>query len=466
MHVTSKLAFIGVAAFVSVTCHLSARQPNILLIVSDDQSPDTIRALGNAAIETPHLDRLVARGTRFTRAVAGYPICHVSRAEIITGCCAFRAYPNYPLPPIDPKLASFAGTLRDAGYATCYTGKWHNDGGPKRWGYEKTSGLFSSGGGKDGARIETDTQGHPVTGYTGWTFKGADGKAEIEKGIGLTPRTSEHVADGAISFIKQKQPRPFMLHVNFAAPHDPRIMPPRYEGRYDPAKLKLPENFARQHPFDHGNLTGRDETLLNKPLDEADYRRELACYYAVITHMDEQIGRILAALDENGAMQETIVIFTTDQGLAMGRHGLMGKQNMYEHTIGVPLVITGPGIPANMKSNAQCYLRDLFPTCCDLAGITIPPTVQGRSLAPVLHDKVAHVYDFVVTCFTDTQRAIRDERWKFIRYPKAERVQLFDLRSDPFEMRNLADDPASSAILTKLSAQLDQWLKDNGDIPR
>ena len=452
-----------IAALMSVAGLATATQPNILFIVTDDQRPDTIHALGNEIIQTPNLDRLVARGSVFTRAIAAYPICHVSRAEILTGCCAFRALPAYPGGSIDPKLATFAKTFQKAGYTTCYTGKWHNDGQPKTRGYTMTSGLFSSGGAKDAKGAEFDTQGHRVTGYTGWRFKTDDGAVETDKGVGLTPRTSEFVADGAVEFIKQKHDKPFLLHVNFTAPHDPRMMPPGYEGRYDPKKMPLPKNFASQNPFDHGNSDGRDEMLLKKPLDEDDVRSELACYYAVVTHLDGQLGRIFAALEVGGHSDNTLIVFTTDQGLAMGSHGLMGKQNMYEHTLGVPLIVAGPHVPVGKQFAAQCYLRDVFPTACHLSGIEIPGTVQGRSLVPVFQGKTDQLYPFVVAYYTDTQRAISDERWKFVRYPKARQTQLFDLQNDPLELHNLAAEPAHQDKRLKLDSALTAWLLENGD---
>lgn len=455
----------ALALFVSFATAAAARQPNILFIVTDDQRPDTIHVLGNEIIRTPNLDKLAARGSVFTRAIAAYPICHVSRAEMATGCCAFRACLHYPSPPIDPKLATFAGTFQNAGYLTCFTGKWHLDGQPTTRGYTMTSGLFSSGGAKGGKGEEFDTQGHRVTGYTGWTFKTDDGAVETDKGIGLTPRTSEHVADGAIAFLKQQHDQPFLLHVNFTAPHDPRMMPPGYVGRYGPKQMSLPGNFAPLHPFDHGNINGRDELLLEKPLDPDDVRRELACYYAVVTHLDEQIGRVLAALEASGEAANTLILFTTDQGLAMSSHGLMGKQNMYEHTLGVPLIIAGPNVPAGRRFNAQCYLRDLFPTACDFAGIPIPGSVEGESLLPVLRGEVTMLHAFVVAYFTDTQRAIRDDRWKLISYPKARRVQLFDLQSDPLELHDLSNDPANKPTREKLDAQLTAWLHKHGDRP-
>lgn len=192
----------GVATSRAVAVPNSMPRPNIVLIVTDDQRPDTIRSMGNSVIETPHLDGLAARGTAFTRAYAGYPICHVSRVQLLTGCCAFKVLPQYPGGAIDSSLATLAGTLRAAGYHTCYTGKWHNDGHPTQRGYSTTSGLFSSGGAKDFTQPETDERGRPLTGYRGWTFKNTANDPELGKGIGLQPDNSRHVAEGAIQALR------------------------------------------------------------------------------------------------------------------------------------------------------------------------------------------------------------------------------------------------------------------------
>ncbi len=435
--------------------------PNILLIVADDQRPDTVHALGNAVIDTPNLDRLVARGTSFSRAYAGYPICHVSRAQILTGNPAFKALPKYPAGAIDPKLATLGGTLQKAGYHTCYTGKWHNDGHPKQRGYATTSGLYSSGGGKGGAQAETDDRGRPLTGYRGWTFKDENNKAELGKGLGLQPDNSRHVADGAVHGIQTApKDKALFLHVNFAFPHDPRQWPAGMKGRYEAAKMVLPANFAKKHPFDHGNIDGRDEMLLKTPRVESEVREELAIYYAMITDLDAQLGRILDALS---AAEETIIIFTSDQGLALGSHGLLGKQNEYEHSIRSPLIICGPGLPKNERSAALVNLNDLFPTLCELSGTAIPPSVQSKSLAPLLRHQTERVHDFVTGVFTDTQRMICDERWKFVLYPKAGREQLFDLQSDPDELHDLSGEPAHAAKRDDLKARLETWRREQGD---
>jgi len=435
--------------------------PNILFIVSDDQRPDTIHALGNVVIETPNLDRLVRRGTSFTRAYAGYPICHVSRAQILTGTPAFKALPKYPGGAIDPKLATLAGTLQKAGYHTCYSGKWHNDGHPLQRGYITTSGLYSSGGGKGVTQPGTDDRGRPLTGYRGWTFKDDQNKAEIDKGVGLQADNSRHIADGATRGIQTApKDRPWFVHVNFAFPHDPRQWPAGMKNRYDPAKMPLPANFAANHPFDHGNIDGRDEQLLPTPRTEAAVREELALYHAMITDLDAQLGRILAALS---SPDDTIVVFTADQGLALGSHGLLGKQNQYEHSIRSPLIICGPGLPQNQRSAALVELRDIFPTLCDLAAIPIPSTVQARSIVPVLRHQTDRVRDFVTGVFTDTQRMICDERWKFVIYPQVNREQLFDLQSDPDECRDLSDDPSHKAKRNEMKSRLEAWRRDHGD---
>lgn len=436
--------------------------PNILLVVSDDQRPDTIHALGNAVIVTPNLDGLVARGTSFTRAYAGYPICHVSRAQILTGTPAFVALPQYPGGAMDPKLATLAGTLQKAGYHTCYTGKWHNDGHPQQRGYTATSGLYSSGGGGKGAvQPDTDERGRPLTGYRGWTFKDAQNKPEPGKGVGLKPDNSRHVADGAIQAVQSApKDKPWFVHVNFAFPHDPRQWPEGMKNRYDPAQIPLPPNFAPEHPFDHGNKDGRDELLLPTPRVESAVREELALYYAMITDLDTQLGRILAALP---SLDDTLIIFTSDQGLALGSHGLLGKQNQYEHSIRSPLIIGGPGLPRNERCAELAQLSDLFPTLCDLVAVQIPGTVQSRSLAPLLRQQAGHVHDFVTGMFTDTQRMICDSRWKYVSYPKAGREQLFDLQTDPHERNDLSADAKQQERMADLKQRLQAWRFENGD---
>jgi arylsulfatase A-like enzyme len=448
----------------AAVCGADGTKPNIVLIVTDDQRPDTIHALGNTIIETPHLDHLVSRGMAFTRAYAGYPICHVSRAQILTGCHAFKALSQYPTGAIDPALATLAATFQSAGYHTCYSGKWHNDGHPAQRGYSIVSGLFASGGAPGIRQPATDSRGRPLTGYRGWTFRNAANEPELERGVGLQPDNSRHIAEGAIQAINTAPPgKPFLVHVNFAFPHDPRQWPAGMKDHYVPTRMALPLNLAPQHLFDHGNLAGRDELLLPKPLTESAVREELALYYAMISDVDAQIGRILTALSAAGHGDNTILIFTSDQGLALGSHGLLGKQNQYEHTIRSPFIIAGPGLPKNRRSAALVNLNDIFPTLCELAGIAIPPTVEARSLVPLLRGQTDRIHDFVAGCFTDTQRMIRDTRWKLICYPQIQREQLFDLDSDPHEQIDLSTSAAQRSIRDDLKHRLNEWCRQHQD---
>jgi arylsulfatase A-like enzyme len=441
----------------------SLRRPNILFLLADDQRPDTIAALGNSVIKTPNLDRLVRRGTVFTRAVCANPICTPSRAEIMTGQSGFRSGIRDFGGRFQPGTPFWAETLRKAGYRTGYVGKWHNAGRPSQCGYEETPGLYSGGGGK--WFVPTfDWNGRPVTGYRGWMFQ-SDDRLQIfpERGVGLQPGISADFADAAIGFLKKKSDRPFFLHVNFTAPHDPLLMPFGYEKMYDPAKMPVPKNFLPRHPFDHGNFSGRDEKLFEWPRTKAMVQRELAVYYAVISHLDAQVGRIMKALEETDQRKNTIVIYSSDHGLAIGSHGLRGKQNMYEHTIGVPLIMSGPGIIAGWTVTGQCYLRDIFPTTCDLVGVPIPKNLDGRSLKPLLERKLESIHPYVFGYFRNFQRMIRTDEWKLIHYPHLDRYQLFHLKTDPAELHDVANEKNWASVRKDLNRKLLDWQKSVHD---
>ena len=458
------LELLASVCLVSVGAAQAAPKPNFLVIITDDQRADTLHALGNPNIRTPNLDRLAKQGVTFTRATCADPHCVPSRAEIMTGASGFRNGVWAANLKLRQDVTFWAEAMRSAGYHTWYSGKWMNDGSPKTRGYEETRGLFSSGGAKDKPLSNpTDHKGAPVTGYTGWTFKTDKGEVELKKGIGLTPYTSRHIANSVIELIARKPDEPFFLHVNFTAPHDPLHFPAGYEQSYDPDKLPVPKNFLPEHPFDHGNLRGRDEQLLPWPRTPEAIRGELVAYYSVLEDMDAQVGRILKGLEETGQAANTFIIFSSDHGLAVGSHGLMGKQNMYEHTINVPFIIGGPGLPKGKRSDAQCYLRDLFSTTCELAGIAIPESVQGKSLVPVLKGKSKELYPEIYGHFTNVSRMVREDRWKLIWYPQIKRTQLFDIDRDPFELKDLSTDGAQLERIARLRQKLELWFKSQGD---
>jgi arylsulfatase A-like enzyme len=247
-------------------------------------------------------------------------------------------------------------------------------------------------------------------------------------------------------------------------PHDPRLAPAEFVSLYDPGKITLSKNFMPQHPFDNGELRIRDEMLAAFPRTPQEMRQHLADYYATISHMDYEVGRILGVVNERGWSDNTIVIFSSDQGLAVGgRHGLMGKQNLYEH-VKPPLVFAGPGIPHG-RSEALVYLYDLFPTICELAGASVPAVVEGKSLLPVIHGRQAKVRDWLLGAYKDCQRMVRDERWKLLAYNASgvKNTQLFDLANDPDELNNLAADPKYATERTRLEKLLAQERKEFGD---
>ena len=402
--------------------------PNILLILADDQRWDTIKALGNPEIRTPNLDRLVARGFTFNNAYCMGSmigaVCLPSRTMLMTGRSLWRI-PETPHPAKTPPGVHVLPTLLgQAGYVTFHSGKAGN--------------VCRFGNAAFATNIETD---------------------------GRSARSATEHADNAIAFLAKHEARkPFFLYLAPQVPHDPRLAPPEFVTLYDPTKLTLSRNFMPRHPFDNGELAVRDELLSPIPRTADAMRRELADYYATITHLDHEVGRVLEALRERGLAENTVVIYSSDQGLAVGgRHGLMGKQNLYEH-IKPPLIVAGPGI-RHGRSDALVYLFDLFPTICDLAGVPTPEEVEGISLLPVIRGEAPRVRDRLFGAYRDCQRMIRDERWKLIKYNAAgeKHTQLFDLRDDAEEIRNLADDPRFASERSRLERWLDEERKQFGD---
>jgi arylsulfatase A-like enzyme len=257
--------------------------------------------------------------------------------------------------------------------------------------------------------------------------------------------------------------KPFYAYAAFTAPHDPRTPPRRYREKYYAKQLPLPPNFMPQHPFNNGAMMVRDEQLGAWPRTEKEVRDHLAEYYGMMTHLDEQIGRILAVLEETGKAENTYIIYAGDHGLAVGSHGLLGKQNIYEHSMKTPLIVKGPDVPAGKSSNALTYLLDLFPTLLGLADQQPPSTVDGRNLAPIWNGTAPRVRDTLFLSYGNSMRSVRDERYKLIRYPRVDVDQLFDLANDPEEMRNLAGEKGQQNRVSRMFALIQQWQERLGD---
>ena len=446
-------------------------QPNVLFFFTDDQRFNTIAALGNPEIHTPNLDAMVGEGVAFTHAhimggSAG-AVCMPSRAMMMTGRSLFHLEGAGAQIPREHRL--MGEVFRDAGYETFGTGKWHN--GADAYARSFTAGAHIMFGGM------ADHWNVPVCDFR------PDGRYPVNP---LCPqpmqsnrggsRTADHIlcgchstdlfADATASFIRERPADgPFFAYLSFMAPHDPRTMPKEFLDLYDPNALSLPENYMPGHPFDNGELKIRDEMLEQWPRTEDAVRRHLAEYYAMISHVDAAIGRVLDALRESGEYDNTILVFAGDNGLAVGCHGLMGKQNLYDHSVRVPLLMAGPGVPRNEMRDALCTLIDIFPTLCGLCGLDVPETVEGADLRPVMADPHAVLRDRLFTAYMGVQRAVRDERFKLIEYvvDGYRHTQLFDLASDPAEIRNRALDPAFEETVARLRRDLRRWQTDLDD---
>jgi choline-sulfatase len=279
---------------------------------------------------------------------------------------------------------------------------------------------------------------------------------------------SDVLGDDAEAFLARAARRdaPFFMYLAFNAPHDPRQSPREYVERYPLDGIAVPESFLPEYP--HKDAIGcgpglRDEQLAPFPRTEHAVKVHRQEYYAIITHMDTQIGRILDALEASGRADDTIVVFTSDHGLAVGHHGLMGKQNMYDHSLRVPLILRGPGIEAGRQVASPVYLQDVMPTTLELAGAPRPGSVDFRSLLPALCGNEPAAHGAVYGAYMDLQRMVAADGFKLVHYPKAGVTLLFDLENDPHEMRDLAALPDHAADVARLRAALTSLQAEMGD---
>lgn len=446
----------------------AADRPNFLFIICDDLMFRTIHSLNNPEIHTPNMDRLAAAGCAFTHCFHqgswSGAVCVPSRTMLNSGLTAFHAEEGIDEAP------AWGQTLGAAGYDTYICGKWHLDPTVLQRSFKEMGpvapGMLVStpegGAAYDRPRAGDDWQPWDESLKGHWLH--------TELWANQTPDRIEHEAvlysDCFIDHLLNraaKRDAPFFMYLGFNAPHDPRQSPKEYLDRYPQDKIEVPPNFLPEHPFDQGDYKVRDEVLAPFPRTREAVQLHRREYYSLITFMDEQIGRVLDALERSGKASNTYVILTADHGLAVGEHGLLGKQNMYDCSIRMPLLIAGPGIAAGMRVEELVYQHSMYATTCDLAGIPIPATVQFPSLAPLLHGGDQPVHDAVFSYYRDFQRMARTRTHKLIVYPQIRRVQLFHVEKDPWEMHDLSDDPASAGIRMELMQRLRLFQQELGD---
>lgn len=441
------------------------QQPNIVVIVTDDQRFNAIHALGGKEVITPNLDSLVSAGTTFSHAYnmgAWHgAVCIASRVMLLTGLPLWEAHRR------ERSIDEFSATtglwpqhLKKVGYETYMTGKWH---------------------------IRTDVRAvfdHVVNERPGMPNQTPAGynRPLSPTDVAWTPwdeqyqgfwkggkHWSEVLADDATDFLRRasNEERPFFMYLAFNAPHDPRQAPKEFVDRYPVGNITLPASYLDQYPFKEEIGSGidlRDEQLAPFPRTPYAVKKHIQEYYASITHLDEQIGKILRALAASGKSENTYLFVVSDHGLAVGHHGLMGKQSMYDHSVRVPLIITGRDIPKGQRRNQQVYLQDIMPTTLALAGADCPREVYFQNLLPLIQNKSTRTrYEEIYGAYMNSQRMVRTDRHKLIVYPTAEKVLLFDLAKDPQEMHDVSEDPKYGSVITDLKERLFRQQAEMGD---
>ncbi len=443
-------------------------QPNIIIIFGDDHRYDAIHALGGTVVKTPNLDKLINNGVSFNNAYLQGAntgaTSAASRAQLLTGRGVFDI-PKGNGSPWSKDITSFPEAFRDAGYFTFFTGKSHNGPDASSRGFmsgDKLYGLINGFYMPHFRMPYHDYMADQSYSKKGLYFVGGENHDEkitpSESSEYVGPHSTDIFAKAAIDFIDgYDKDQPLLMYIAFHAPHDTRNYPESYHDLYDPADIPLPVNFLEEHPFDNGDLKVRDERLAPYPRTEENTKSQLADYYRAITHVDDKVGEIVEALKRKGLDKNTIFVISTDSGLAMGSHGLFGKQNLYDDGgIRVPMVFSGAGIPKGKRKDDICYSADIFPTMCELAGVEIPKSVTGLSQARSVVGGSQYRRKYGYFAYMDHVRAVRDERYKLIEYcvDGKRYTQLFDLKTDRYECNDISKLSESEPIIKRLRAEL------------
>jgi choline-sulfatase len=476
LFLTAALSLVRIADAVE-----KKEKPNILFIFADDMTYKALGALNNPQVHTPNLDRLMKNGTCFTQAYIQGSWCPAvsvaSRTMLITGSYIWKAAqynsranynpkngespkksPSYTVPKSNPP-GYWPLLMKGGGYETFMAGKWHVE--------EKPELLFDHLG-------TVRVGGMPKQSQDCYDRKYIEDVPDIWKPYDKSyggyweggTHWSEVLCEEAIHFlnISRDSKKPFFIYLGFNAPHDPRQSPKEYVDMYPINKISIPDNFLPIYPYCEEIGTGynlRDERLAPFPRTEFAVKINIQEYYAIITHLDFQIGKILDELKKTGQDKNTYIIFSADNGLALGDHGLMGKQNMYDRSVRVPLIVVGPDVKKNYKVDEFVYLQDIMPSALEIARIPKPDYVDFHSLLPLATGKTRiSAYSAVYGTYMGTQRMIRNKNFKMIIYPIANLVRLYDIVNDPFEMHDLASDSKYKPVMDELFEEFKKLQKE------
>ncbi|HCQ79630.1 MAG TPA: choline-sulfatase [Verrucomicrobiales bacterium] len=450
------------APFLALISIVSASEkPNVLFIFADDMTYEAIGSLGMTEVKTPNLDKLFSSGTQFTHAYnsGGWngAICVASRNMMMTGRHLWYAQEEEKTMG---KRRLWPQLMSDAGYTTYMTGKWHVR--------MKAEALFDHVGDvRPGMPNQVRTgYNRPLEGEKDtWnpTDKSNNGFWKGGK------HWSEVEADTAVRYLNmaKKDDKPFFFYLAFNAPHDPRQSPQQYLDMYPVSDVKVPDNYLDAYP--HRKVMKaphslRDEKLAPMPRTKYSVQVARREYFALITHMDTQIGRVLDALEKNNQTKNTYIVFTADHGLGCGHHGLLGKQNMYDHSIRVPYVVVGPEVEAGKRISAPIYIQDSVPTALEVAGVEIPEHIQYESYIPILRGESSGRDQIYSAYLKDAQRALTKEGYKLILYPGGGIARLYNLKKDPQEKVDLLQQGEGKEVARRLFKALKLEAKLHGDV--
>jgi choline-sulfatase len=463
---------------------------NVVLIISDQHRRDAAGCYGNPVVKTPNLDRLSAEGVRFTQAYCDSPLCVPSRCSLITGRFPHRHgatmhrmgeyNAGHPKSFSVSSESTLGQIFRDGDFDTAAIGKMHVFGETRECdlGFTTRAHRFYTYSGEDYANAIGRERADQ---YVAWGPR--PGLDEVQFGLQgePTPLVEDYLqdtltTDASIGFLRgeavriRDSKRPFMIHVGLERPHTPFQTLKRYHDLYDSDKMPLPETrnewwqIEGDKPFpfwpNQGYLWGERP----QPTDR-EVQNGIASYYANVSEVDHNVGRVLDALDESRLRDETLVIYTTDHGEMLFDHGLVQKQCFYEGAAGIPLIVSGPGIARGETCAQRCSLIDMIPTFCALFERPLPADADGISLLPALHGQVD--LDRAVFCEYHSSdgwgghgRMIRTREYKYIYYAEPKETELlFSVAYDPAEVDNLAGRSEYKYLCDKLRAQvLDGWM--------
>ena len=399
-----------------------------------------------------------------------------SRAMIHSGRTLFHLNDNGSSIPEEHSL--LGEELQKQGYNCCGIGKWHNS--PRSFARSFNSGGEIFFGGMwdhwnvPACNYDPEGKYDYAVPYISDAFHSRELTEVVSDHISPGKHSSTLFSDFATDWLKNyKDEKPFFLYTAFMAPHDPRTMPEEFLRMYDPEKLEIPPNFQGEHLFDYGVRDVRDEVLAPYPRTEAEVRQHLAEYYGMISHLDYEIGRILETLKEKGEYENTIIVLAGDNGLALGQHGLFGKQSAYEHSVRVPLIFCGPGIHSHVTDDRPCYLLDIGPTLLDLLDLPAQEGAEGISLkAPLTGSGENKVRETLYFVYADLLRAVKKDGFKLVEYASeyGRHTQLFCLKEDPYETTDLSRHPSYAPKIEELRESLleqrDLWDDNSEEVSR